>query len=116
MPTVHTMPESAPVPELPTRARAHVDTHNQTQRAQRTHGVPSCPTPRTRPENQGNHQTKKHPNKARLRANIHIALQNVNRVTAPSENMNYKEKWKTISDTMHAKKIAILVIQESHLN
>jgi len=113
---MHAMPESTPVPEPPTRACAHINMHNQTQRAQRTHGVPSCPTPRTRPENQGNQQTKEHPNKARLRANICIALQNVNGVTAPSENMNYKEKWKTISDTMHAEKIAILVIQESHLN
>ena len=115
MPTVHTMPESIPVPE-PTRAGARVDTHNRTRRVQRTQRVPSHPTPRIRPENQGNQQTKEHLNKARLRANIRIASQNVNGASAPSENMNYKEKWKTISDTMHTEKIAILVIQESHLD
>lgn len=30
--------------------------------------------------------------------------------------MNYREKWRTISHTMHAEKIAILAIQESHLD
>jgi len=42
--------------------------------------------------------------------------QNVNGATAPPENMNYKAKWRTISDTMHTKKIVVLAIQESHLD
>jgi len=74
------------------------------------------PTPRIRPENQGNQQINEHPKKARLRANIHIASQNVNGAATPSEHMNYKEKWKSISQTIHAEKIAVLAIQESHLD
>jgi len=30
--------------------------------------------------------------------------------------MNYKAKWRTISDMMHTEKIAVLAIQESHLD
>jgi len=66
--------------------------------------------------NQGDQRTNKHPNKARLRANIRITSQNVNGATAPSENINYKAKWRTISDTMRTEKIAVLAIQESHLD
>jgi len=116
MPTVHTMPESALNPVPPTRAHTHVETHNRAQWAQRTQPERTHPTPRIRPENQGDQQIKVHTNKARLRANIRITSQNVNGATAPSENMNYKEKWKTISDAMHTEKIAILVIQETHLD
>jgi len=54
--------------------------------------------------------------KARLRANIRIASQNVNGAVAPSENMNYKEKWRAISHAIHTEKTAILAIQESHLD
>ena len=74
------------------------------------------PTPRIRPENQGNQQINEHLKKARLRANIHIASQNVNGAAAPSEHMNYKEKWKSISQVIHAEKIVVLAIQESHLD
>ena len=42
--------------------------------------------------------------------------QNVNGAAAPSENMNYREKWRSISHTMHTGKIAILAIQKAHLN
>jgi len=74
------------------------------------------PTPRIRPENQGNQQINEHLKKARLRANICIASQNVNGAATPSEHMNYKEKWKSISQMFHAEKIAVLAIQESHLD
>jgi len=40
----------------------------------------------------------------------------MNGAAAPSENMNYREKWKLISHTMHVEKIAILAIQEAHLD
>ena len=30
--------------------------------------------------------------------------------------MNYREKWRAISDAVHAEKTAILTIQESHLD
>jgi exonuclease III len=40
----------------------------------------------------------------------------VNRAAAPSENMNYREKWNMISGAIHAERAAILAIQESHLD
>jgi len=42
--------------------------------------------------------------------------QNVNGAATPSENMNYREKWRSVSHMMHTEKIAILAIQEAHLN
>jgi len=51
-----------------------------------------------------------------LPVKIRITSQNVNGAAAPCEHMNHREKWRTISDTMHAEKIAILAIQESHLD
>jgi len=110
------MPESAPNPVNPTRAHAQVGTHDSTQRALRTQLEHAYPIPRIRPMNQGDQRTNEHPNKARLRANIRITSQNVNGATAPSENMNYKAKWRTISDMMRTEKIAVLAIQESHLD
>jgi len=110
------MPESALNYENPTRASACVGTQNGTQRVPRTQPECTHPEPRIRPENQGNQETNIPPKKARLRANIHIMSQNVNGAATPSEYMNHREKWRTISDTMHAEKIAILAIQESHLD
>ena len=110
------MPESALHPESPTRAHAHVEAQNGTPGSLSTQPAHTHPAPRIRPENQGTQRTNEHLNKARLRANIWIASQNVNGAAAPSENMNYREKWRTISHTMHAEKIAILAIQESHLD
>ena len=40
----------------------------------------------------------------------------MNSAAAPSENINYREKWRRISHMMHAEKIAILTIQEAHLD
>jgi len=40
----------------------------------------------------------------------------VNGAAAPSENMNYREKWRLISHMMHTEKIAILAIWEAHLD
>ena len=110
------MPESAPDQRNPTGAHAHVEALHGTQRAPSAQNNRTHPTPRIRPENQGNEQTNDTPKKARLRANIRISTQNVNGAAAPSENMNYREKWRTISHTMHTEKIAILAIQESHLD
>ena len=110
------MPESAPNHVNPTRAHAHVATPHGTQRAPGTRNDRTHPIPRTRPENQGNERTNDTLKKARLRANIRISSQNVNGAAAPTENMNYREKWRTISHTMHTEKIAILAIQESHLD
>ena len=110
------MPECVLNPETQTRAHAHIEAPNKTPQGQSYQYTQTHPTPRIRPKNQGGGQTNELPNKARLRANIWITSQNVNGVAAPSENMNYKEKWRTISNTMHTEKIAILAIQETHLD
>ena len=110
------MPECVLNPVTQTRAHARVEVPSETPQGQHNHPARTHPTPRIRPENQGNENTNNHLKKARLRANIRITSQNVNGATAPLENMNYKEKWKSISQTMHAEKIAILVIQEAHLD
>jgi hypothetical protein len=110
------MPESALNPGTLTRASAHIGTQHGTQRAPNTQPEYTHPAPRIRPENQGTQQTNEHLNKARLRANIRIASQNVNGAAAPSEHMNYREKWRTISGAIHTEKAMILAIQESHLD
>jgi len=110
------MPESAPNTVIPTRAHARVEAQHGTQRAPSTQNERNHPIPRIRPENQGNKRTNETLKKARLRANIRITSQNVNGAAAPSENMNYREKWRTISHALHTEKIAILAIQESHLD
>ena len=110
------MPERAPTQATPTRVHTHVTAQHGTQRAPGTQNNRTHPEPGIRPENQGDERTNDTLKKARLRANIRISSQNVNGAAAPSENMNYREKWQTISHTMHTEKIAILAIQESHLD
>ena len=51
-----------------------------------------------------------------IKASIKIASLNVNGYTAPASNMNGIEKWSTINQTMSKNKIAILAIQETHLD
>lgn len=48
------------------------------------------------------------------RANICIATLNVN--GAATQNMDHKDKWSTINSTMKAERIAILALQETHLD
>ena len=110
------MPESTSNTETLTRACTHIKTQDRPQRALRTEPEQTHPALRIRPKNQGDQRTNEHLKKARLRANIRITSQNINGAAAPSENMNYREKWGTISHTMHMEKIAILVIQETHLD
>ena len=50
------------------------------------------------------------------KATITIATLNVNGFTAPSHNMSGIEKWSTIHRTMIDQKIAILALQETHLD
>ena len=51
-----------------------------------------------------------------LRASINIASLNVNGYAAPANNMNGIEKWSTINYTMSKNKVAILAVQEMHLD
>ena len=50
------------------------------------------------------------------RANISIASLNMNGFTAPSRSLNGIEKWSTVTRTMNKHKIAILALQETHLD
>jgi ribonuclease HI/exonuclease III len=50
------------------------------------------------------------------RANINIATLNINGATAPASNMNLIEKWSMINRTLRSERIAILALQETHLD
>ena len=52
----------------------------------------------------------------RLRANITIATLNINGYTAPASNMTGIEKWSAINRTINDNRIAILALQETHLD
>ena len=41
---------------------------------------------------------------------------NLNGAAAPSENMTFQEKWNRVSTTIQMEKIAILAVQEAHLD
>ena len=56
------------------------------------------------------------PKRKSRRANISIASLNMNGFTAPSRSLNGIEKWSTVARTMNKHKIAILAIQETHLD
>ena len=56
------------------------------------------------------------PNKKNMRANITIATLNMNGLTAPASGMSAVEKWATVNQTLNKYKIAILAIQETHLD
>jgi exonuclease III len=51
-----------------------------------------------------------------IRTSINIASLNVNGYAAPASNMNGVKKWSTINQTMSKNKIAILAVQETHLD
>jgi hypothetical protein len=69
------------------------------------------------PPTQGDAQSAsampKHQN---LRANISIASLNMNGYAAPASSMSSIEKWSAIYQTMKENKIAILALQETHLD
>jgi len=55
-------------------------------------------------------------NTYKKKANINIATLNIKGATMPSHNMNLIEKWSIINHTMRTNKIAILALQETHLD
>ena len=79
--------------------------------ALRTNQCPTMPTPTPTPPTQA-HCIRDNNRKA----NITIATLNVNGFTAPSSSLSGIEKWTTIVRTMNKHKIAILAIQETHLD
>ena len=50
------------------------------------------------------------------RANICIVTLNMNGASTLTQNLDMKGKWATISYTMRVKRIAILALQETHLD
>ena len=56
------------------------------------------------------------PKKQAKRANINIATLNMNGLSAPRQNMTYMEKWSRVNRTLNEYKIAILALQETHLD
>jgi exonuclease III len=61
----------------------------------------------------GNTHDRNHHKK---RANVRIAMLNVNGVTAPTHKIDLIDKWSSINKTMKEEKIAILTLQETHLD
>ena len=51
-----------------------------------------------------------------MRANINVATLNMNGLTAPSSGMTFLEKWSMVNQTLNQYKIAVLALQETHLD
>ena len=60
--------------------------------------------------------TNNNPKNQKLRASITIASLNMNGFTAPAKNLSGIEKWSTVYQTINKNKIAILALQETHLD
>ncbi|KAH9026276.1 Endonuclease/exonuclease/phosphatase [Lactarius deliciosus] len=56
------------------------------------------------------------PKNQSLKANIKVASLNMNGFAAPAKNMSGIEKWSAIYQTINKNKIAILALQETHLD
>ena len=56
------------------------------------------------------------PKNQTLKANISVASLNMNGFTAPNSNLSGIEKWSTVYRTINEHKIAILALQETHLD
>ena len=78
---------------------------------QRNINHPSRPTPGP-VNNNKNEQSKQ----KRKRANVTIATLNMRGSSAPTSNMSVLDKWSRINYTLRKNKIAILALQETHLD
>ena len=56
------------------------------------------------------------PKNQKLKANINVASLNMNGFAAPNRNMSGIEKWSTVYRTINDHKIAVLALQETHLD
>jgi exonuclease III len=70
-----------------------------------------CHPPHKEPQTPGTRKKS-----LRLRANITITTLNINGYSTPSNNMTGIEKWLTINWTINENRIAILALQETHLD
>jgi ribonuclease HI len=79
-------------------------------------GAPSGPNQHPHAHDAGTTTEHNASNKKRMRANITIATLNMNGLTAPTNGMTFLEKWAMINQTLNKYKIAIMALQETHLN
>jgi len=89
-------------------------THQLDQQSTRTHQ--RNPQPGSSPEPGNHHLQGRCQGNTKEKANINIASLNVNGATAPSERMSCVEKWAMINCMIHNERIAILALQETHLD
>ena len=70
------------------------------------------------PQDQSNNSNGVPPRNERrkLRANINVATLNINGSSAPTNGMSLLEKWSMINQTLNEHKIAIMALQETHLD
>ena len=64
------------------------------------------------------HTTQANPpvKKKHMRANINVMTLNINGLTAPASGMTFLEKWSMVNQTLNKHKIAVLALQETHLD
>jgi exonuclease III len=55
-------------------------------------------------------------NAPKRKANLNIVTLNLNGAAAPTQRMDHIDKWTTINNTIRTEKIAILALQETHLD
>ena len=68
-------------------------------------------------ENRANNAPRTTPAKKKnMRANINIATLNMNGLTAPTSGLTLLEKWSMVNQTLNKYKIAVLALQETHLD
>ena len=71
---------------------------------------------RTLPQRETHINRNPNHNKPKLRASVNVATLNMNGLSTPTSNMTYLDKWSMINQTLNKYKIAILAIQETHLD
>ena len=96
-----------PSPLAPLRQRVHNADHDN--------GLPPG-THQYRPTPGATTSTINTPNNKPKRASINIATLNMNGFAAPANKMTGLEKWLTVNRTISKHKIAILALQETHLD
>src|SRR6266404_6093262 len=94
---------------------------------QRPSSTQTLPTPQARgPDHTGVHQHQTNcnqnqgvaggSNNLKKKANLNIATLNLNGFASPTNEMSGLEKWEAINRTLNKHKIAILAVQETHLD
>ena len=113
MPSLNeTMPDRATIHAYPShRGRTAISAEQRTNRAA------AASDPLQPVVTQANRHLQPPPAKQkRMRANITVATLNMNGLTAPTEGLTFLEKWSLVNQTLNKHKIAVLALQETHLD